>query len=99
VVLIDEAEIQANPKAPEPDLKEVQGYLRKKFKGQKIELLKDITHDKRLYTLAEEDRFFETCGTTLVSVGEEFIRTEIEFIPAKVRVIDYYHETFEYHRI
>lgn len=32
---------------------------------------------------------------TLVSVGEEFVRTEIEFIPAKIRVIDYYRETFE----
>lgn len=91
----DEAEIEADPKATEPDLKEVQAYRRKKFKGQKAELLKDIPHDKRLCTLAEEDRFCEACGTTLLSVGEEFIRTEIEFIPAKVRVIDYYRETFE----
>jgi len=28
-------------------------------------------------------------------IGEEFVRTEVEFIPAKVRVIDYYRETFE----
>jgi len=93
--LFDEAEIEANPKAAEPDLKEVQGYRRKRFKGQRLELLKDIPHDKRLCTLAEVDRFCEECNTTLVSVGEEFIRTEIEFIPAKVRVIDYYRETFE----
>lgn len=52
---------------------------------------------KRLFTLDERDRFCETCNTTLAFVGEEFIRTEIEFIPAKVRVIDYYHETFECH--
>ncbi len=52
--------------------------------------------NKRLCSLAEEDRFRETCGTTLVSAGEEFIHTEIEFIPAKARVIDYYRETFEY---
>ncbi|UNC91290.1 IS66 family transposase [Candidatus Contubernalis alkaliaceticus] len=93
--LFDEAEIEANPKAPEPDLKEVQGYRRKKFKGQRMELLKDIPRDKRLCTLAEEDRFCEECDTTLLSVGEEFIRTEVEYIPAKVRVIDYYRETFE----
>lgn len=95
ISLFDETEILADPKAPEPDLKEVLGYRRKKFKGQRMELLKDIPHDKRLCTLAKEDRFCETCGTALVSVGEEFIRTEIEFIPAKVRVIDYYRETFE----
>lgn len=91
----DEAETHADPKAPEPDLQEVQNYHRKKFKGQKAELLKDIPHTKRLCSLAEEDRFCEACGTTLVSVGEEFVRTEVEYIPAKVRVIDYYRETFE----
>jgi len=95
VSLFDEAEIQADPKAPEPDLKEVQGYRRKRFKGQRAELLKDIPHDKRLCTLDERDRFCESCGTDLVPVGEEFIRTEVEYIPAQVRVIDYYRETFE----
>ncbi|GLB29109.1 transposase [Lacrimispora amygdalina] len=95
VSLFNEAEIQADPEAPEPDLKEFQSYRRKKFKGQRAELLKDLPRDKRLCTLDQEDRFCETCETDLVSVGEEFIRTEIEFIPAKVRVIDYYRETFE----
>lgn len=95
ISLFNETEILADPKAAEPDLKDVQGYRRKKFKGQRMELLEDIPHDKRLCTLVEEDRFCETCGTALVSVGQEFIRTEIEFIPAKVRVIDYYRETFE----
>ncbi len=95
ISLFDEAEIQADPKAPEPDLKEVQNYRRKKFNGQRMELLKDIPHDKRLCTLFEDERFCEACGTALVSVGEEFVRTEVEYIPAKVRVIDYYRETFE----
>jgi transposase len=93
--LFDEAEIEADPNAPEPDLKQVEGYRRKKFKGQRAELLKDLPRIKRLCTLVEEDRFCEACETTLVSIGEEFIRTEIEFIPAEVRVIDYYRETFE----
>lgn len=93
--LFDEAEFVADPAAQEPDLKEIQGYRRKKFKGQRMELLKDIPHDKRLCTLDAQDCFCEECSTALVSVGEEFIRTEIEFIPAKVRAIDYYRETFE----
>lgn len=76
-----EAEVEANPAAPEPDLKEIQGYRRKKFKGQRLELLKDIPHDKRLCTLDAQDCFCEACNTAFVSVGEEFI-------PAKVRAID-----------
>lgn len=93
--LFDEAETSADLKSPEPDMKEVASYRRRKQLGQKEELLKDIPHEKKLCTLAEEDRFCEDCGAPLYSVGEEFVRTEIEFIPARVRVIDYYRETFE----
>jgi transposase len=93
--LFDEAEVEVNSRAPEPDLQQVTSYRRKKFKGQREELLKDIPRVKKLCSLAEEDRFCERCGTPLCSVGEEFIRTEIEFIPAEIRVIDYYREAFE----
>lgn len=94
--LFDEAEVQADSNAPEPDLQEVDNYRRKKkFKGQREELLKDVPRIKKLCTMADDDRFCEQCGTPLVSIGEEFIRTEIEFIPAQVKVIDYYRESFE----
>ncbi len=93
--IFDEVETQADVNAEEPTLKEVQSYRRKKFKGQRAELLKDLPRQKKLCTLDEEDRYCETCGDDLKSVGEEFVRTEIEFIPAKVLVIDYYRETFE----
>lgn len=93
--LFDEAETSVNPKSAEPDMKDVGSYVRRKYSGQREELLKDIPHEKKLCTLAEEDRFCQVCGAPLTAVGEEYVRTEIEFIPAKVRVIDYYRETFE----
>lgn len=93
--LFDEAETEADPKASEPGMQDVASYRRKKDAGHKEELLKDLPHEKKLCTLDERDRFCERCGTALHSVGEEFVRTEIEFIPARVRVIDYYRETFE----
>ncbi|HWQ88878.1 MAG TPA: IS66 family transposase [Desulfitobacteriaceae bacterium] len=93
--LFDEAETEADPTAPEPDLKEVKGFWKKKFQGQRKDLLKNVPHVRRLCTIIEPDRFCDECETALVPVGEEFVRTEIEFIPAEVRVIDYYRETFE----
>jgi len=63
--LFEEAETSSDPKAAEPDLKDVASYLRHKHKGQKEELLKDPPHEKKLCTIAEEDRFCETCGTPL----------------------------------
>lgn len=91
----DEVETSADVDADEPDLKQVEGYRRKKFKGQRAELLKDLPRIKKLCTLVEEDQFCETCGEDLHTIGEEFIRTEIEFIPAKVQVIDYYRVSYE----
>jgi transposase len=92
----DEAESKANPEVGEPDLsKEADNYRKKRFKGQRKELLKDLEHVKKVYRLAEEDRTCDTCGDGLAPVGEEFVRSELEFIQAQVRVIDYYRETME----
>jgi len=91
----DEAETEAKSKAKEPDLKQVEGYVRKKRDGQKMELLKNLPHEKKIFTLGKEDQYCLDCNSPLVPVGEEFVRTEVEYIPAQVRVIDYYRVTFE----
>ncbi|MEN6314191.1 MAG: IS66 family transposase [Clostridiaceae bacterium] len=93
--LFDEAETETDPKVPEPTLQEIEGYRRKKFKGQRMELLKDLPHDKIICKLDPLDLNCPQCDTALVEVGEEFIRTEVEYIPAKVRVIDYYRQSYE----
>jgi transposase len=95
ISIFNEAETEADPKAKEPDLKQVKSYQRKKQGGQRMELLKDLPHEKRLCTLVKEDQFCEICNINMVSVGEEFVRTEVEYIPAQVRVIDFYRETYE----
>lgn len=55
ISLFYEAETSADTSALEPDLNDVASYRRKKHKGQKEELLKDLPHEKKLCTLAEED--------------------------------------------
>ena len=93
--IFDEAEVEADPNAPEPDIEQARNYMVKRYPGKRVELLKDLPRTKKLLSLNEEDRICIECGDNLVPVGEEFVRTEIEFIPAKVHVIDYYRETFE----
>lgn len=80
--LFDEAEVSVSPDAYEPDLKDVASFRRKKFRGQREALLKDIPHERKLCALAEEDRFCETCGTALYPVGEEFVRLGTDSLPA-----------------
>ena len=93
--LFDEAEIEASDKAKEPTLEDVEAYRRKKFTGQREEKLKNLPHDRVLIKMHQDDMFCETCGTKLTRIGEEFVRTEVEYIPAKLRVIDYYREVYE----
>ncbi len=73
--LFDEAEEVADPTIPEPTLQEIDKYRRKKFKGQRMELLKDLPHDKVICKLDDEDLACPQCNNPLFTVGEEFIRT------------------------
>lgn len=94
--LFDEAEITADPKEPEPDLViQVKGYTKKRYKGQKKEKLGEIEHIKRICDLAEEDKKCDVCGSEMVEVGEVLVRTEMQFIPARVVAIDIYQKTYE----
>ena len=94
--LFNEIEDCADPDAHEPDLVEVEKHLRKrKYAGQREELVKNLPHSKVLHTIDESEQICDNCGSTMVKVGEEFVRTEVQFIPAKLKVIDHYRETYE----
>jgi len=94
--VFDEAETQANAKVPEPDLQEEAAkFAKKRYQGQRKDQISHLEHVKKIYHRTDSDRSCDTCGTELVAVGEEFVRSELEFIPAQVRIIDYYRETLE----
>lgn len=96
LMVFNEAEEQADEKAKEPDLRaEAEKYCQKRYKGQRKDKLQNLERVKKVYHLADSERSCEICGTQLKAVGEEFVRSELEFIPAKLRVIDYYRETLE----
>lgn len=94
--LFNEMESCADPDAHEPDLVEVEKHLRKrKYAGQREKLIKDIPRSKVLHTIDESEQICERCGSAMVKVGEEFVRTEVQFIPASLKVADHYRETYE----
>ena len=93
--LFDEAEVEAKGSAPEPVIEVPAHQRRKKQKGHLEQILKDMPHEERVITLPEDERICERCGTQLTSMGREKIRTEVQFIPATVKVIDFYRESFQ----
>lgn len=95
-LVFNEAENTADPKQAEPTIsKEEDKPKSKKYKGQRDFLLKDLPHVKKVISFSEADRICQTCGNELLAIGEEFVRSELEYIPAKLQVIDYYRESLE----
>ncbi len=93
--LFDEVETTADENAPEPTMEQVKTYARRKYNGQREALVKDLPTEKIVARLAKEDQVCSDCGSQLFPVGEEFVRREVQFIPARLKVIEYYRETYE----
>ena len=95
ISLFDEAEVEAKASSPEPVIEVPAHQRRKKQKGHLEQILKDFPHEERLITLPEDERTCKRCGAELTSMGREKIRTEVQFIPATVKIIDFYRESFQ----
>ena len=70
----------------------IREHTRKK-KGTYKELFKDIPVEKVVIPLPEENQVCPVCGTQMVLIGEEYVRHELEFIPATCKVIEYYSQS------
>lgn len=90
--LFDEAEREC-----EPELLEEISYKRrkKKYKDQLKLKLESLPREEVILTLDEDERICPQCGHKLNRVGKEHVRSEIQFIPARLVVKDIYRETFE----
>lgn len=76
------------------DDKETVSFTRKK-KSRQMEKFKDLPVTKKIIDIPEDERICDKCGSPLTRVGEEFLRRELHFIPAKVKIIEYYSVTYE----
>ena len=97
--LFNEAEQEASPKAKEPNLNpddavEVKTHKRRK-RGSRDEILKDVPHEEKICELPEDQRNCDACGSKLLPVGKKHVRTEVQRIPAQLKVIDYYQMVYK----
>ena len=90
--LFDEAEMEQDPSLLEEETV-IREHTRKK-KAAHEELFKGLKVEKVVIPLPEEDRICPVCGTQMVLIGEEYVRRELEFIPATCKVIEYYSQSY-----
>ena len=88
--LFNEAEQEADPNAPEPELEEVHpsSYKRKKRSGKKEEDLSSFETTQAIeYKLTGKDRYCPDCNTKYKVVTKETVK-RLKFIPARFEVVE-----------
>ena len=83
--LFNEAEKEAKPLRKEPTFEEIT-YKRRKRKGHREAMLKDLPVETVEYELPEEEQICSSCGGPLHEMSVE-VRQEIKVIPAQVKVV------------
>ena len=62
----------------------------RKKKTISAEKLKGLPVEEKELDLPEEEKTCPECGTELQRIGREFVKREVKFIPARLKVIEYY---------
>ena len=94
LTLFNEAEQEYSAKAEEPTVETVtvKSHPRKKRLSRE-ELPDSVEHQKIVIDL--EDKNCPKCGEELVCIGEEFVCSKLNIIPAQISVIDYYQKKYK----
>lgn len=87
--LFNEAEAEANDKEAEPIVKKVKGYLRENARTKREEIIKDLPIQEMLCDIPVGEQYCSQCGEHLKPIGKNFVREELEYIPAKLQIIRY----------
>ena len=68
----------------------------RKKKATHAELFKGLKVHKEVIPLDEEDKVCPVCASPMERIGEEYVRRELVFTPAKCEVYEYYTESYGY---
>ena len=93
ISLFNEAEKESAAGAPEPNEKTLVAAHERSKKRTKDEIFKGIEHIKQVCEITPA--VCENCGGPLTEIGEEFVRSELNIIPAKVFIVDIYQKKYK----
>jgi len=90
MTLFNEAEAlnDLKPQVPEPTVEDISYTRKKKQKGHKEEMLKDLPCETIEYKLPENEQICDNCGEALHEMSKE-ITKELKIIPPQVSVVEH----------
>ena len=93
--LFNEAEAVQDPKEEEPTVEEVTVAAHKRKKKRTYEeLTEGLPEEEILLELQGEQLVCEKCGGTFRLIGKKYVKSEIIYIPASVKLLKYYACTY-----
>ena len=93
--VFNEAELEQNPKAPEPDEKTIiVPEHKRKPKGSLEDKIKELPSEDVFLDIPEDEKVCSSCGKPLRRMGKKFLRREIQSIPKSMKVVNYYAYTY-----
>ena len=93
--LFNEAETAQDPKAKEPTVEEVTVAAHKRKKKRTYEeLTEGLPEEEILLELHGDQLICSKCGGTLKLIGKKFVKSEIIYIPAQVKLLKYFACTY-----
>lgn len=86
--LFNEAEALADPKVAEPDLEQIT-YKRRKQTGKREMDFSSLPTEQVVHELRSKERVYPECGGTLHRCGQNVVRRELVYVPAKYTVAEH----------
>ena len=93
--IFDEAEYHHDPKATEPEQAVVVKEHVCKSRKTNAEKYKDLPTEVVEVPLPGSEQSCPDCGAPLVRVGKEYVREELVYIPATLKLVRYYRTTYK----
>jgi len=94
--VFNEVELEADASVTDPCKITKELKVRARSKGTRKELLiKDIPVTEKVYTADDSSNTCPECGAELKVIGKKFVRDELEYIPAQLRIIRHIQTTYE----
>ena len=93
--VFNEAELEQDPKAPEPDEKTIIVPEHKRKPKKSLEdKIKELPSEDVILELPEDERYCPNCGNSLRIMGKKFLRKELIVIRKQIKVVNYYAYTY-----
>jgi len=85
--IFNEIEVEADPNVPEPIKKNANGLAPRGKRIRQAEIIGELPIEEVLLIVAEEELICPQCNGKMKPLGKEFVRDELQYIPAKLKII------------